>query len=662
MNFFRTATLSLLLGIGSVAAARGEEPIRSWPAPLLWSPGSASTAADQVPDRGSRHPESAASLPTPPLPLIGITPCRIADTRGNGFSGSYGPPSLAQGTPRDFTLTGQCGIAGTAAAVSLNVTVTNTQGPGFLLIYPQGGTQPLVSTLNYLGGQTVANAAVVPVGPGGAITVVAGVSGSDLIIDTNGYYDASGLITAITPGTGLSGGGTSGNVTLGISNGGVNTAQLADGGVTSPKLNTSVFAGTGVAATAARSDHNHDLSYWKTTGNSGSGSANFLGTTDNQPFEIRVNGTRALRIEPTSSTPNIIGGYSGNNVTPGFEGATIVGGGLPGNLNTVTNGNGTVVGGYGNRADQGGFVGGGSGNQALGVNSTVGGGGANVAGGAGSTIPGGDSNSALGNTSFAAGYNAQAMHFGAFVWGDFSILSPVTSTGPNQFIVRAAGGARFLRETTTHTGTSAALQAEHAGALGEGAWVYTSSSSNPSAVIKLLKNPSGTNNFLNCENFGVATKCHITSAGTFVAGSDFAESLPAAGGRGAYEPGDVLVASRELPGGVEKSSVRSDPRAIGVYSTRPGFVGADKDGDTRIDPDEIPVAITGIVPTKVTSENGPIDPGDLLTTSSTPGYAMKATPALVGGFPVYPAGTLLGKALGSLRGERGVIKMLVLPR
>jgi hypothetical protein len=73
----------------------------------------------------------------------------------------------------------------------LNVTVTNTQGPGFILIYPAGGSQPTVSTLNYVTGQTVANAAIVPLGTGGAVTVVAGVSGTDLIIDVNGYYSSA---------------------------------------------------------------------------------------------------------------------------------------------------------------------------------------------------------------------------------------------------------------------------------------------------------------------------------------------------------------------------------------------------------------------------------------------------------------------------------------
>ena len=73
-------------------------------------------------------------------------------------------------------------------AYSVNVTVTNTQGPGFILIYPLGGAQPTVSTVNYVAGQTIANAAIVPAGTFGAITVVAGVSGTDLILDINGYF------------------------------------------------------------------------------------------------------------------------------------------------------------------------------------------------------------------------------------------------------------------------------------------------------------------------------------------------------------------------------------------------------------------------------------------------------------------------------------------
>jgi hypothetical protein len=71
--------------------------------------------------------------------------------------------------------------------------------------------------------------------------------------------------------------------------------------------------------------------------------------------------------------------------------------------------------------------------------------------------------------------------------------------------------------------------------------------------------------------------------------------------------------------------------------------------DTR--ENELPVAITGIVPCKVSAENGPIHRGDLLTTSATPGHAMKATELKLG--------TILGKALSELDSGTGVIDILV---
>ena len=56
---------------------------------------------------------------------------------------------------------------------------------------------------------------------------------------------------------------------------------------------------------------------------------NFVGTTDNQPLELHVNGQRVLRLIPDSSTnnsPDIVGGSPTNAVTPGLVGATISGG------------------------------------------------------------------------------------------------------------------------------------------------------------------------------------------------------------------------------------------------------------------------------------------------------------------------------------------------
>src|SRR6266581_5012326 len=115
----------ILLGVFGVVAAGGQELAqvderRSHPAPMGKIPNWAAPAAWSPTE--SRGGLATMGEVTNPLPFIGVEPCRIVDTRGNGFAGPYGPPSLTGGAPRNFTLTGQCGIAGTAQAVSLNVT------------------------------------------------------------------------------------------------------------------------------------------------------------------------------------------------------------------------------------------------------------------------------------------------------------------------------------------------------------------------------------------------------------------------------------------------------------------------------------------------------------------------------------------------------------
>ena len=146
--------------------------------------------------------------------------------------------------------------------------------------------------------------------------------------------------------------------------------------------------------------------------------------------------------------------------------------------------------------------------------------------------------------------------------------------------------------------------------------------------------------------FKVTYGGNVYADGTYQSpASDFAEMLPAAEG---LNPGDVLIIGQD--GKLVCSTQPFQTSVVGVYSTHPGFVGGQPvEGDL---PDRVPLAVVGVVPVKVSAENGAVVPGDLLVTSSTLGHAMKASPN-------PPVGTVIGKALGTLAEGKGVIQMLV---
>jgi hypothetical protein len=87
-------------------------------------------------------------------------------------------------------------------------------------------------------------------------------------------------------------------------------------------------------------------------------------------------------------------------------------------------------------------------------------------------------------------------------------------------------------------------------------------------------------------------------------------------------PADVVSLDSLMVTGVKKSDRAYDPKIVGVISTKPGLVLGDSLGGSGY---PALVALSGRVPVKVTTENGPIRPGDILTASSTPGVAMKLT-------------------------------------
>ena len=122
------------------------------------------------------------------------TPCRLVDTRQTGGA-------IQGGSSRDFPIQqeGGCNIPATAAAYSLNVTVVPHGQLGYLTIWPTGEGRPVVSTLNSADGRVKANAAIVPAGTSGDVSVFV-TDTTNVILDIDGYFaPVSGSTLAFYP-------------------------------------------------------------------------------------------------------------------------------------------------------------------------------------------------------------------------------------------------------------------------------------------------------------------------------------------------------------------------------------------------------------------------------------------------------------------------------
>lgn len=190
--------------------------------------------------------------------------------------------------------------------------------------------------------------------------------------------------------------------------------------------------------------------------------------------------------------------------------------------------------------------------------------------------------------------------------------------------------------------------------------IYGSTSS-PNGVVALLRAQSGGDILTGQLGVGLAavnvaridsTGKGFFDGGTETGGADFAESVSVSNSRASYEPGDLFVID---PHATRQLALASEPYSTlvaGIYSTKPGVL-ATTHRMADIPNDEIPLAIVGIVPCKVSAENGSIHPGDLLVTSGTSGYAMKGTDRS------RMLGAVVAKALQPLENGKGMIQVLV---
>lgn len=229
----------------------------------------------------------------------------------------------------------------------------------------------------------------------------------------------SGMVTA----------GSFGGDGSGLTN--LNASQLAGGVVPDARL----------AANVARTNQ-----VWLLTGNAGTAAPlNFFGTTDSNAVEMRVNNTRAWRVEPDArglNAANLIGGYSNNAVMqPNSGGNVIAGGGYSGGGNIVFSNSSGI------------FIGAGSANQAgPNVNdSAIVGGYGNWLQSSDSAIGGGYYNGIQGNSPYSlvagGGYNLIGPNaFGSTIGGGYinTNLSAQSSIGGGAWNIIAPGNAAFI--------------------------------------------------------------------------------------------------------------------------------------------------------------------------------------------------------------------------
>jgi hypothetical protein len=189
---------------------------------------------------------------------------------------------------------------------------------------------------------------------------------------------------------------------------------------------------------------------------------------------------------------------------------------------------------------------------------------------------------------------------------------------------------------------------------------------------------------LRSEVFRVDEEGNVFAHGSFrPASMDVAEYFPVTE---PVEPGDLLTVDDRSTDGYRQADAAADSRVLGIVAVEPGVLlgagltriaGADpglaveleqarESGDSaeeariwseleeRFHRTHAPVALSGTVLCKVDAGYGAIRRGDLLTSSPTPGHAMRADDPL--------PGTIVGKALGTLESGTGTIRVLVMLR
>jgi hypothetical protein len=460
----------------------------------------------------------------------------------------------------------------------------------------------------------------------------------------------------------------------GIQNNSITAGKIAGGQVVK-SLNglmdsVSLVAGAGLSLTPSGGN---TLTFaasggpsWSLTGNAGTTpGANFLGTTDNQPLDLYANYTRGLRLQYNGRSSviggllfsswgmNMLGGLDANFIGGDVVGATIAGGGAgSGSFIFPSYSSNAITADFGS-------IGGGAGNLIRGIYGVA---------------PGGYQNEANGNYTFAAGRRARANHDGAFVWNSYN--QPATSFSPTRFHVFAqngfsvdydvqrqdGGGSHWagfgvFPGQTLSTWTGAYLEdngdwhSRYVIAYGEGNEQAYLGGDGIGADVQIGSlNPTVSNVAAYNPATGQYMNMFVRTL-TITGGADLAEPFQVSGKE--ILEGSVMVIDESAPGHLKMSTRAYDTQVAGVVSGANGVQPGIQMSQRGAIEGTQNVALTGRVYVRADASQGAINPGDLLTTSSTPGHAMKVTDH------ARAQGAILGKAMSALKEGRDMVLVLV---
>jgi hypothetical protein len=272
-----------------------------------------------------------------------------------------------------------------------------------------------------------------------------------------------------------------------------------------------------------------------------------------------------------------------------------------------------------------------------------------------------DDTNALGQPSTAIyGVSTSSRAFTIGIRGDVFSGAAYGAVGVNYGNDSNSGGGGVLGLISTTVGFTTAIRGTANGTSGPSAAVYGEQFSPDGEAGLFISRNGGTILQGNVSQnpditvFRVDGRGRVFADGGFQAhGADFAESMSVKEHRNMYAAGDLLVIDPTASRRVDLARQPYSTLVAGIFSTKPGLLGTTRKVDESAPQNEVPLAIVGIVPCKVTAENGSIEIGDLLVTSSTPGHAMKGTDRS------RLVGAVVGKALEPLANGNGVVQVLV---